>query len=783
MGSGLMGLTAPLFMIISLWKMISGLITIVRTKQAAAHKKNMAEAIAENSVNATSAAGKIISNLGVWGIPIAVAVAAALAGITLAIGAGITSSTKSAGDQAASDINKLSNEIYKLTERANAIKTIADQFDALDKKIIKTAEDQKKVNELFDSAGDKLSEEKKKDNKGKDIDGTSEKEIYAAIETDQEKYIYLQNVENEARKKANDLRQKQLDILKNLNPALRQEMLTNKDNAEYLKVQSAVRAINNNTLYEYIDSLKDAGKETEAFAQSILNELDAEQQYQYAIESDQHSIKNLVDTIDNATTIINGEKIRWTDVLGSDDYTFKERINAFKELEKVMKSLNNPEVLKAFQKAYQEWNDLTGTMSDISLAFMDRVGMTIDRLNDWGLTLQKFGLTTEQAVDKINALLEMVSSGTGVGDAIKAVFESELRQLGKGTEEWTAAYNKLLNAYQSAVNVNILNLGQSMEALHNRVNNIYEQAQKWNELSDTERTTFMNDNADLFSGEDGARLYEAFQTQNYNLIQQALEHNQVLQDTIEKRKEELQLLLDIEEARDDDSRNEGQIAYLKEQIRLLNETKDIYRASLKLRLEQEQAQLDIYKEFLNKQQSALEESLNKRKDAYSKYFETINQEAEDEEYTEEANKLITNLSKLAASDDAKSKMQSAELEAQLKELEAERLKELRERAQEAVLNNIDDEIAEISKKFDELLNNSQLLLQAMNAQITGDATGFVSQVLASQMDGRTAISVTESTTGDTLILNIAGKEIEIGDSTQQELYLAIMKAMRQLGIK
>lgn len=808
MGSGLMGLTAPLFIIISLWKTISGLITIVRAKQAAAHKQNMAEAIAENSVNATSAAGKIISNLGVWGIPIAIAVAAALAGITLAIGAGITSSTKSAGDQAASDINKLSNEIYKLTERANAIKTIEDQFDALDKKIIKTTEDQKKLNELFDSAGDKLSEEKKKDDKGKDINGTSEKEIYATIETDQEKYIYLQNVENEARKKANDLRQKQLDILKNLNPALRHEMLTNKDNAEYLKIQSAVRAINNNTLYEYIDSLKDAGKETEAFAQAILNELDAEQQYQYAIESDQHSIKNLVDTIDNATTIINGEKIRWTDVLGSDDYTFKERINAFKELEKAVKFLNDPELLKAFQYAYQEWNDLAETMSDVSLAFMDRVGMTIDRLNDWGLTLQKFGFTTEQAIDKINALLEMVSGGTGVGDAIKAVFEAELRQFEKGTEEWTAAYNKLLNAYQSAVNVTILNLGQSMEALHNRVNNIYEQAQKWNELSDTEKTTFMNDNADLFSGEDGARLYEAFQTQNYNLIQQALEHNKVLQDTIEKRKEELQLLLDIEEARDDDSRNEGQIAYLKEQIRLLNETKDIYRASLKLRLEQEQAQLDIYKEFLNKQQSALEESLNKRKDAYSKYFETINQEAEDEEYEEKANLLITNLAKLAGSDDAATKLQAAELEAELKQLEADRLRELRERAQEAVINNIDDQLTDIADKFDKLLENNQLLLQAMTAQITGDPTGFVSSILSSGMQNLTAlgaenflqefrttfgsilpssaldnINITESSSGDTLILNIAGKEIEIGDSTQQELYLAIMKAMRQLGIK
>ena len=447
-------------------------------------------------------------------------------------------------------------------------------------------------------------------------------------------------------------------------------------------------------------------------------------------------------------------------------------------------------------------------MSDVSLAFMDRVGMTIDRLNDWGLTLQKFGLTTEQAIDKINALLAMVSGGTGVGDAIKAVFEAELRQFEKGTEEWTAAYNKLLNAYQSAVNVTILNLGQSMEALHNRVNNIYEQAQKWNELSDTEKTTFMNDNADLFSGEDGARLYEAFQTQNYNLIQQALENNQVLQDTIEKRKEELQLLLDIEEARDDDSRNEGQIAYLKEQIRLLNETKDIYRASLKLRLEQEQSQLDIYKEFLNKQQSALEESLNKRKDAYSKYFETINQEAEDEEYEEKANLLVTNLAKLAGSDDAATKLQAAELEAELKQLEADRLRELRERAQEAVLNNIDDQLTDIADKFDKLLENNQLLLQAMTAQITGDPTGFVSSILSSGMQNLTAlgaenflqefrttfgsilpssaldnINITESSSGDTLILNIAGKEIEIGDSTQQELYLAIMKAMRQLGIK
>jgi len=806
-GSGLSGLTAPLFMIVALWKTISGLITIVRAKQAAAHKKNMAEAIAENSVNATSAAGKIISNLGVWGIPIAIAVAAALAGIALAIGAGVSSASQSAGDKTANDINKLSNEIYKLTEKANAIKTIEDQFDALDKKIIKTAEDQAKLNELLDSAGDKLSSENKKDSKGKEIEGTSEQDVYAAIETDQERYTYLQNVEAEARQKANDLRQQQLDKLKALNEELRHEMLINKDNADYLKVQSAVRAIVNNQLYETIDDLEKVGEETEAFTQAILDQMNAEELYAYATEKSAESIKKLVDAIDNATTIINGEEIRWTEILQSDDFTFKQRIEAFEALRKEVEALGDPVLTARFNEAYQQWADLRDTMKDVSLEFMDQVGMTIDRLNEWGLVIQKFGLSTQEAVDRINEVLMAVSSGASIGEAIRAVFREELSQFKQGSEEWVAAYNKLLNAYQSAVNVSILNIGQSMEALHNRVNNIYEMAQKWNELTDTEKTTFMNDNADLFSGEDGKRLYEAFKTQNYDLIQQALENNQVLKDTIEKRKQELQLLLDIEEARDDESRNEGQIAYLKEQIKLLNETKDIYRASLKLRLEQEQAQLDVYKEFLSKQQQALEDSLNKRKEAYSKYFETINQEAEDEEYEEKANLLISNLSKLASSDDAASKMQAAELEAQLKELEQERLRELRERAQEAVINDIDDQLEQISQKFDELLNNSQLLLQAMTAQITGDPTGFVSQVLASGMQNMTAlgaenyleefkttfgsilpsgalddISITESTTGDTLILNIAGTEIEIGDSTQQELYTAIMRAMRQLGI-
>jgi hypothetical protein len=45
-----------------------------------------------------------------------------------------------------------------------------------------------------------------------------------------------------------------------------------------------------------------------------------------------------------------------------------------------------------------------------------------------------------------------------------------------------------------------------------------------------------------------------------------------------------------------------------------------------LLLDQEQAQLDIYRDYLEKQQEQLEESLDKRRDAYEKYFEAINQQ-------------------------------------------------------------------------------------------------------------------------------------------------------------
>jgi hypothetical protein len=90
---------------------------------------------------------------------------------------------------------------------------------------------------------------------------------------------------------------------------------------------------------------------------------------------------------------------------------------------------------------------------------------------------------------------------------------------------------------------------------------------------------------------------------------------------------------------------------------------------------------------------------------------------------------------LASSTDAAANKQRIELEQQLEDLEKERQQTLRERAQDVVLENLDKEVESISKKFDELLNNEQLMLEAMQGDIAKDEGGFLKQLLASAREG------------------------------------------------
>lgn len=355
------------------------------------------------------------------------------------------------------------------------------------------------------------------------------------------------------------------------------------------------------------------------------------------------------------------------------------------------------------------------------------------------------------------------------------------------------------------VSVGILQTTQDMDSLKNTISNFYDKAGDWSTMSESDKGEFISDNADLFAGASGQELLQAFESGNYSAIQQALSSNEGLQDRLQKMRDQIDQELKIEEARVGDARNEAYIAQLKQYKAYLEDEENLFMASLEVRLKQEQDQLDTYKDYLEQRRDALQDELDKEKEAYQDYFDAVNQQEEAEDYEEQANLLVTNISKLASSTNASAQSQMRDLTNQLEDLEEERLQTLRENAQQAVLDSIDDTIDEISDKFDDLLDSNQALLAAMTADME-NPTSFVSGMIASQVSqGATALELEDyiqnlqsvygasgidlsgvsvsTDNNNNLILNVNGREYNLSSGDQQTVYEAIMKALTQIGLK
>jgi chromosome segregation ATPase len=347
-------------------------------------------------------------------------------------------------------------------------------------------------------------------------------------------------------------------------------------------------------------------------------------------------------------------------------------------------------------------------------------------------------------------------------------------------------------------------MGQAMEKFGNTINGFYEKASNWAELSESEKAEFISDNAELFKGEGGADLLKAFESGDYEIIEQKLAQ-QMSEDTKEKLAE-VRRTLAVEMARTGDERNEAYIKQLKEYEDYLSDTTNLYKASLELRLEQEEKQLEAYRNYLNEEKDALTKSLEDRKAAYEKYFDAVDRREEDAEYEQQAELLIKNIGKVASSGSAEAKKQTQELTKELEKLEEDRLKELRERAREQVLSNIDDEVSKINDKFDELLDNEQKLLAALSTDLTNSADLMGNMITSKVQEGATAnqleqflgtlqanygsklggadlqdIQVEER--NNQLFLNVNGQEILLDSSSETNLYAAIMKALREIGLR
>ena len=760
------------------------------SKKAAQHNR-------PNSASVIPVVGWVIS-LILEGSALASTIITIVGGIVNTISNWIKSISNNA-DSAAENINKLSNDIYKLNESANALNEVGRKFDELDDKVIKTKEDLAEMSSLLKSAGDNLSEENDKDKKGKEIENSSDKYDYSQLESDTERRKFIEIKEQEYRDEANKKRQDQLDYAKKLSEEERKDLLDDSTtNSKYLETQSAIRAIANNEIYETINALRKKGiydeqelQNAKDVATAIMSEVKAMEAYGYAL--DPQKIEKLVTSLNDLDA---------THIFMDESQAITERIKAYKELEVALQG--DAAALKALHEAYADWKDLS-KLPDGVVKFMKTTKMSVDEVNNLYSGYKKLNkagmkVTKEEYRGALDKALPQLDGDLGnLNEVVQNHFSQFIRDK-KNLKNFKEDWNTIVSAIGDSFATSALDMGQQMESFGNTINKFYETATKWSEMSESEKMEFKTDNAELFKA-GGKNLLTAFESGNYADIEAAI--GPALEKRRKQQLEEVRQTLAVEWERQGEDRDEVYIAELERYEEYLKDTTNLFKANLELQLEQQQKQLDEYRDMREKEKEALTESLEKRKEAYEKYFDEISKKEEDAEYEEERDKLVTNISKLASSGDADAKAKTMELEQELKELEAERLQTLKERAREAILENMDNEVQEINDKFDKLLENEQALLMAMQGELE-NPTEFLTKMIGNKfMDGATELQLEdfvnslESTYGNSLdgvdwdaireevieqlFLNVNGQDVYLNESDQQSVFKAVKKALQEIG--
>jgi hypothetical protein len=83
-------------------------------------------------------------------------------------------------------------------------------------------------------------------------------------------------------------------------------------------------------------------------------------------------------------------------------------------------------------------------------------------------------------------------------------------------------------------------------------------------MSESDKMEFMQDNAELFKGQGGAELYDAFESGNYARIEQALKGNSALRNKLESQIAEIDKEISIQQAYAGEGQTSAYLEYLKE---------------------------------------------------------------------------------------------------------------------------------------------------------------------------------------------------------------------------
>ena len=781
---------------------VSSVLTILTMVNAAKQsgivltKKQTAEDEKNAKVHKASAPWKIMGGSasgGLAGLAIGLA-------ILTALGLGIALIVQFNQQQQDTDkmLQKTGAEIFNITKNVNALQSTFDALDKIDKKLIKSKEDAKAYADELTKIETILSSNKDS-NLVKDIGNMSEQEYYKSLTSDKDRMAFLEQWKDAADDRLKSLREQQKESL------MRTGVRTN---TEKITATSLIRS----DIYDEINNLKLSAAEKSSmreFIDSIVDEFSNDQTQ--AILNNKQPLSDIMSKALN--TKIDGEGA--VGILSDEARTIQERAKAYKSIQASLLGISG--AMDWMKSAYAGWDKITETFSDEQLKNLDKFNIDFNKLNNlytnFDTVAKKVASDTKGGVIFSNLMneetyqekmLEAVKNldrfEGDVSKAVRTAFEGII-----GTsEEYNDVWNAIFDQFGNALTVGIQNIGQSVDKLKSSITSFYSTAQKWNTMSKTEQSTFMSEHAAEFSGEDGAKLLEAFETQDYNRIEEAIRNNQTIRNNLDRQIQQVKQELEVADSIKGAARDEGKIKMLKEVLAQL-ESDTFFQVDLETLVEQQNARINAYKELLQKEEELLTKSLEERKNAYQLYFDSINQKSEDEEYEEKAGLLTTNLAKLSGSTSMTAKSQTEELQNSLAELEKERLDTLRQRAQEAVIQSIDDTITEISDSFSELLENNREILNLLRGtsgeslvadllsqdsfatKTAAEAQQYLNEIqstFGSQVSGIDWSKVSVSETGGQLTLNIGDQVIQLSGKEAQgrNIKEAILTALAQNGI-
>lgn len=254
----------------------------------------------------------------------------------------------------------------------------------------------------------------------------------------------------------------------------------------------------------------------------------------------------------------------------------------------------------------------------------------------------------------------------------------------------------------------------------------------------------------LENEEDILRTYK----QQISVLKQITEENKKKYDDEIKKsaqslgitEEQLRNYMKMRKARDYDAKqvdfvnklSADGLKMLNEQVEKVEEIGDTYEENLKSIQEKTnslyEAQIDYQdqiiealKSKLQEEQDAVQDSLDKRKDMYDKYFESLQEEEDDTDFENEQARLQKAIASLSGATDATSLSKLKEYQQQLNDLEKEQRQTERDRRKDALDTYLDNQEEKMNQYYEDRLNNEQELWNTISSMTEEGITDLMTK--------------------------------------------------------